>query len=53
MSATRNVTFTASSGESAGVELKAGEAMWRAAEEHAAANRGTADVVALLFELKK
>ena len=46
------VTFTSASGESAEVELKAGETMWREAEEHSAKNLGTRDVVALLFELK-
>lgn len=46
------VTFTAASGETIDVELKAGEAMWREAEEHAAKNPGSSDVVALLFELK-
>ena len=46
------VTFTAASGETVEVELKAGQSMWRGAEEHAAENRGTTDVVALLFELK-
>ena len=46
------VTFTAASGESADVELKAGQAMWREAEEHSARNNGSKDLVALLFELK-
>jgi quercetin dioxygenase-like cupin family protein len=46
------VTFTTSSGDGADVELKAGQAMWREAEEHSAKNNGSADVVALLFELK-
>lgn len=46
------VTFTSSSGESAEVELKAGDTMWREAEEHSAKNLGTVDVIALLFELK-
>jgi len=46
------VTFTSASGESADVELKAGQTMWRDAEEHSAKNLGTTDVVALLFELK-
>jgi len=45
------VRFTSSSEGSADVELKTGETMWRAAEEHAATNLGTTDVVALLFEL--
>lgn len=46
------VTFRSPSGESAEVELKTGEVMWREAEEHSAENRATADVAALLFELK-
>jgi len=46
------VTFTSASGESVDVELKAGESMWREAEEHSAKNNGSTDVVALLFELK-
>jgi quercetin dioxygenase-like cupin family protein len=46
------VTFTAASGDSADVELKAGQTMWREAEEHSAKNPGSTDVVALLFELK-
>lgn len=46
------VTFTATSGQSIDVELKAGQPMWREAEEHSAKNNGSADVVALLFELK-
>ncbi len=46
------VTFTSPSGQSAEVELKAGQTMWREAEEHSAENLGTTDVVALLFELK-
>ena len=46
------VTFTAASGESVEVELKAGQAMWREAEEHSAKNNGSTDVVALLVELK-
>ena len=46
------VTFTSASGDSADVELKTGQTMWREAEEHAAKNLGSTDVVALLFELK-
>jgi hypothetical protein len=46
------VTFNEPSGASVEVELQAGVAMWREAEEHSASNRGTAEVVALLFELK-
>jgi beta-alanine degradation protein BauB len=46
------VTFTSSSGQSAELVLKAGETMWREAEEHSAKNLGTTDVAALIFELK-
>ena len=46
------VTFTAASGESIDVDLEEGQAMWRQAEEHAAKNPGSEDIVALLFELK-
>ena len=46
------VTFTTASGDSVDVELKDGQPMWREAEEHSAKNNGSADVVALLFELK-
>ena len=46
------VTFTEPSGQSIDVDLKAGQAMWREAEEHSANNPGSTDVVALLFELK-
>lgn len=46
------VTFTSASGDSVDVELKAGQTMWREAEEHSAKNPGSTDVVALLFELK-
>ena len=46
------VTFTSASGETVDVDLQAGQAMWREAEEHSAKNPGSTDVVALLFELK-
>lgn len=46
------VTFTAASGESVDVDLEEGQVMWREAEEHAAKNPGSEDLVALLFELK-
>lgn len=46
------VTFTEAAGQSIDVDLRAGQAMWREAEEHSAKNNGSADVVALLFELK-
>jgi hypothetical protein len=45
------VTFTSGS-RSFDVEMKAGQAMWQEASEHAAKNSGTADVVVLIFELK-
>ena len=46
------VKFTSPSGETAEVEIKAGDVMWREAEEHSAENVGTTDVHVLLFELK-
>ena len=46
------VTFNSPSGESADIEVEAGEAMWREPEEHAVDNVGSTDVDALLFELK-
>jgi len=46
------VRFSAPSGESAEVEVKAGDVMWREPEEHAVDNIGTTDAHALLFELK-
>jgi len=46
------VTFTSASGESIDVNLEDGQAMWREAEEHSAKNPGSADIVALLVELK-
>ena len=46
------VKFNSPSGESADVELKAGDVMWREPEEHAVDNLGSTDVDALLFELK-
>jgi quercetin dioxygenase-like cupin family protein len=46
------VKFGSASGESEEVELKAGEVMWREAEEHTAENVGSTDVRSLLFELK-
>jgi hypothetical protein len=45
------VTVTEASGQTIDVDLQAGQAMWREAEEHSAKNNGSADVVALLFEL--
>ena len=46
------VRFSSPSGESAEIELKAGDVMWREAEEHSTENVGTTDVHVLLFELK-
>ena len=46
------VRLTAASGESAEVEVKAGDVMWREPEEHAVDNLGSTDVNALLLELK-
>ena len=46
------VKFGGASGEGEEVELKAGDVMWREAEEHTAEGVGSTDVHALLFELK-
>jgi quercetin dioxygenase-like cupin family protein len=46
------VRFSAPSGDTEEVELPAGTAMWREAEEHATENLGATEVRALLFELK-
>ena len=46
------VRFSSPSGETEVVELPAGTAMWREAEEHATENLGDSEVRALLFELK-
>jgi hypothetical protein len=46
------VRFTSPSGETEEVELPAGAAMWRDAEEHSSENVGATEVHALLFELK-
>jgi len=46
------VRFSSPSGETEEVELPAGVAMWRDAEEHSTENVGTTEVRALLFELK-
>lgn len=45
-------TFTSPAGEDVEVQLRAGEATWRDAEEHSTTNHGQTDLVALLFELK-
>jgi beta-alanine degradation protein BauB len=46
------VRFSSPSGESEEVELPAGAALWRDAEEHSTENIGTTEVRSLLFELK-
>ena len=46
------VKFNSPSGETAEIELKAGDVMWREAEEHAVDNIGSMEAHALLFELK-
>ena len=46
------VKFAGPSGEGQEVALKAGDVMWRDAEEHTAEGIGSTDVHALLFELK-
>ena len=46
------VKLTDASGQSAEVEIKAGDTMWREAEEHSAANVGTTALHALFLELK-
>lgn len=46
------VKFTSPSGETAEVEIKAGDTMWREAEEHSTESVGTTDIRVLLFELK-
>ena len=45
------VKLTAGSGESGEVDIAAGDAMWRDAEEHSALNTGTTELVAMFFEL--
>lgn len=46
------VRFTMPSGETAELELPAGAAMWREAEEHETENIGVTEVHALMFEPK-
>jgi beta-alanine degradation protein BauB len=46
------VAFSDASGQTQEVELKAGDVMWREAEDHAARNPGDTELRALLFELK-
>ena len=46
------VKLTDASGQSAEVEIQAGDTMWREAEEHSALNVGTTELHALFVELK-
>jgi beta-alanine degradation protein BauB len=46
------VRFTSPSGETAEVEINAGDVMWREAEEHGTDNTGETDVHALFVEPK-
>ncbi len=46
------VKFNSPSGETAEIEIKAGDVMWREPEEHAVDNIGSTEAHALLFELK-
>jgi beta-alanine degradation protein BauB len=46
------VKFTGPSGEGGEAEFKAGDVMWREAEEHATDNVGDTEVHALFFEPK-
>jgi beta-alanine degradation protein BauB len=46
------VRFSSPSGDAEEVELPAGAAMWRDAEQHSTENVGTTEVRSLLFELK-
>lgn len=46
------VKLSDASGESADVEIKAGDTMWREAEEHSARNIGSTELRALFIELK-
>ena len=46
------VKLTAASGESAEIDINAGDTMWREAEEHSALNTGDSELVALFVELK-
>jgi hypothetical protein len=45
-------SFTSPTGDSADVEMKAGEASWHEAELHAVENRGATEARVILFELK-
>ncbi len=46
------VKLTDASGQSAEVEIQAGDTMWRETEEHSALNVGTTELHALFVELK-
>ena len=46
------VKLTAAGGDSADVEINAGDTMWREAEDHSALNTGSTELVALFVELK-
>jgi quercetin dioxygenase-like cupin family protein len=46
------VKLTDASGQSAEIDIQAGDTMWRDAEEHSALNVGTTDVHAIFVELK-
>ena len=46
------VKFNSPSGETAEIEIKAGDVMWREPEEHAVDNIGSTEAHALLLELK-
>ena len=46
------VKLSDASGQSADVEIKAGDTMWREAEEHSARNIGSTEMRALFIELK-
>lgn len=46
------VQFTTASGETAEVELPAGAAMWRDAEDHSTTNIGGTELRAIFFEPK-
>ena len=46
------VKLTDASGESAEVEIQAGDTMWREAEVHSARNIGATEVLAIFVELK-
>ena len=46
------VKLTDASGQSAEVEIQAGDTMWREADEHSALNVGTTELQAIFVELK-